>query len=189
MPSSSMMSASTSRQNSSRVCQSRPLRASRDASMHNTAPTLPSQSTARSLSKPGRCTPPPERPRSSSMTVTSCHPSVRARSTKEYWRRWLSRLCWTWSRVDWRTYTTACRLRCSLLILLIGPISVFSAHGVEQQFDEQLQYLCLDLFGQRWGFLVQQVPLPESCFVDHRGCLQLDVPETIRQRPRGAEAR
>src|SRR3954467_10006871 len=39
------------------MCQSRPLRARRDASMANTAPTRPSQIAARSRSKPGRLTP------------------------------------------------------------------------------------------------------------------------------------
>jgi CheY-like chemotaxis protein len=83
------------RQNSSNVCQSRPLRARRDASIQNTAPTCPSHNTASSRSKPGRCTPPPERPRSSSMTVTSVQPSARARSDSAYWRRWLSKLLCT----------------------------------------------------------------------------------------------
>src|SRR5215467_4131293 len=53
MPSSSMMSVSTTPQNSSSVCQSRPLRARRDASIARTAPTRPSQIAANSLSKPG----------------------------------------------------------------------------------------------------------------------------------------
>ena len=45
-------------QNSSSVCQSRPLRASREASIETTAPTpRPSQMAARSLSKPGRAMP------------------------------------------------------------------------------------------------------------------------------------
>ena len=46
----------TSPQNSIRVCQSRPLRASREASRHSTAPTSPAQTVATSLSKPGRAT-------------------------------------------------------------------------------------------------------------------------------------
>lgn len=45
------------------VCQSRPLRASREASIETTAPTRPSQMAASSFSKPGRAIPEPERPR------------------------------------------------------------------------------------------------------------------------------
>ena len=74
----------TKPQNSISVCQSRPLRARRDASMANTAPTRPSQIAASSLSNPGRLTPEPERPRSSSMTVTSVQPRARARSARPY---------------------------------------------------------------------------------------------------------
>ncbi|MGF6920513.1 hypothetical protein OKW41_005881 [Paraburkholderia sp. UCT70] len=66
------------------VCQSRPLRASRDASIQNTAPTAPLQRAASKRSKPGRWIPEPERPRSSSMTVTSGQPSTRARSASPY---------------------------------------------------------------------------------------------------------
>ena len=57
-PSSSTMTVPTRPQNSRRVCQSRPLRARRDASTDMTAPTRPSQIAASSLSKPGRLTPP-----------------------------------------------------------------------------------------------------------------------------------
>jgi DNA invertase Pin-like site-specific DNA recombinase len=49
--------------------------------------TRTSQMAASSFSKPGRATPPPERPRSSSMTATSPQPSCRARSGKLYRRR------------------------------------------------------------------------------------------------------
>src|SRR5207245_9232005 len=59
----------TNPQNSINVCQSRPLRASREASIANTAPTRPSQIAASKRSKPGRAMPPPERPRSSSTTL------------------------------------------------------------------------------------------------------------------------
>src|SRR5215831_15316433 len=41
MPSSSIITQFTKAQNSSSVCQSRPLRASRDASIANTAPAVP----------------------------------------------------------------------------------------------------------------------------------------------------
>src|SRR5215469_12445768 len=51
------MTVPKSPQKSISVCQSRPLRASRDASMANTAPTRPSQIAASSRSKPGRLTP------------------------------------------------------------------------------------------------------------------------------------
>jgi hypothetical protein len=53
----------------------------------NTAPTCPSHSARNRRSKPGRRVPPPEIPRSSSITSTSCQPSARARSTRLYWRR------------------------------------------------------------------------------------------------------
>ena len=79
-------------QNSSSVCQSRPLRARREASIEITTPTRPSQIAARSFSNPGRLTPEPERPRSSSMTLILAHPSCRARSTSPYRRRRLSPL-------------------------------------------------------------------------------------------------
>ena len=42
------------------------------------------QIAANSRSNPGRLTPPPERPRSSSMTSTAVHPSCRARSASAY---------------------------------------------------------------------------------------------------------
>jgi hypothetical protein len=60
-------------------CQSRPLRASRDASKHSTAPTSRPQSPATRRSKPGRATKPlAERPRSSSITSISRKPRCRA---------------------------------------------------------------------------------------------------------------
>ena len=98
-------------QNSSSVCHSRFVRASRDASMLKTAPTCLSHTAANRRSKPGRWIPDPEIPRSSSMTSISCQPRVRARSTRPYWRRLLSRLCRTCSGVDWRMYTQARRAR------------------------------------------------------------------------------
>ena len=45
------------------------------------------------------------------MTSTSRKPRRRASSTSSYWRRWLSRLVWTWVCVDCLTYTTALRFR------------------------------------------------------------------------------
>src|SRR6516162_7802631 len=64
------MTVPTSPQNSISVCQSRPLRASREASIANTAPTRPSQIADSKRSKPGRLILPPEPPRSSRRTVT-----------------------------------------------------------------------------------------------------------------------
>jgi len=52
-----------------------------------------SQIAANNRSKPGRTTPPPDRPRSSSMISTVVQPSCLARSASPYCRRWLSRLC------------------------------------------------------------------------------------------------
>ena len=66
MASSSTSNVPTTPQNSSSVCQSRPLRAKRDASSDTTALTRPSQIAASSFSNPGRAVPLPERPRSSS---------------------------------------------------------------------------------------------------------------------------
>src|SRR5712675_1894255 len=63
---------------------------SREASIDNTAPTRRAQIAASSFSKPGRATPPPDRPRSSSITCTSGNPSWCARSTNPYCRLPLS---------------------------------------------------------------------------------------------------
>src|SRR4051812_46303107 len=71
-----------------RWCQSRPLRARRDASRQYTAPTCPSHTAATSLWKPGRAIrPEPERPRSSSMVITAAKPAALARSARAYCRR------------------------------------------------------------------------------------------------------
>ena len=52
--------------------------------MQNTAPTEPEQTEATSFWKPGRSTnPEPERPRSSSITVTEANPTDRAASTNQ----------------------------------------------------------------------------------------------------------
>src|SRR6516162_4726735 len=82
MPSASINKAPTTPQNSNRVCHSRPVLAKRDASMHNTAPTVPSQTALNKRSKPDRSVPLAVHPRSSSITSTSTHPSWRARSTQ-----------------------------------------------------------------------------------------------------------
>ena len=72
--------------------------------MQNTAPVEPEQTEATSFWKPGRSTnPEPERPRSSSITVTEANPSERADSASAYCRRWLSVCSATWPMVDWRT--------------------------------------------------------------------------------------
>jgi len=53
--------------------------------MQNTAPTEPEQTEATNFWKPGRSTnPDPERPRSSSITVTAANPCVRAESASAY---------------------------------------------------------------------------------------------------------
>jgi Resolvase, N terminal domain len=75
------------------VCQPRPLRAKRDASIASTAPALPLSIATSRRSKPFRALPPPERPRSSSMTTTFCDPRASARPFSAYWRRRLSGLC------------------------------------------------------------------------------------------------
>ena len=69
-------------------CQSRPLRASREASRQRTAPTCPAHRAATNRSKPGRSTAPlADRPRSSSMISTLVKPRRLATSTNSYWRR------------------------------------------------------------------------------------------------------
>jgi hypothetical protein len=60
--------------------------------MAKTAPALPVQIADSSRSNQGRAPPPPERPRSSSMTATFDQPSVFARAASPYWRRRLSGL-------------------------------------------------------------------------------------------------
>ena len=72
-------------------------------SMASTAPAVPVQIAANNRSKPGRAVPPPERPRSSSMTTTFSQPRVRARVARAYCRRRLSGLLMSWSGVDCRT--------------------------------------------------------------------------------------
>ncbi len=76
-------------------CQSRPLRARREAPMAKTAPARPSQIAASSRPKPGRAMPPADRPGSSSIVSTAAQPSYLARSASPYCRRWHSGLC-TW---------------------------------------------------------------------------------------------
>src|SRR3981189_2225297 len=72
------------------------LRAKRQTSRAQTAPTLPRQTSATMRSKPARCTPPAaERPRSSSMTSISDQPSAVRRSRMAYCSALLSRLCST----------------------------------------------------------------------------------------------
>ena len=69
--------------------------------MQYTAPTDPAHTAAASFWKPGRSVAPePDRPRSSSMTVTEVNPAVRAASTSSYCRRWLSVFSSTCDRVD-----------------------------------------------------------------------------------------
>ena len=71
--------------------------------MQNTAPTDPEQTEATNFWNPGRSTnPDPERPRSSSITVTEANPCVRAELASAYCRRWLSVCSATCPMVDWR---------------------------------------------------------------------------------------
>src|SRR5215468_6540157 len=143
-----MTRASTSPHSSSKWCQSRPFRASRDASKHKTAPTLPAQSHATRRSNPGRATVPlADRPRSSSMISTSTNPRWRATSTRLYCRRWLSRLVMTCDCVDWRTYTTALRLRAAsgisseLVIFKLPDIEAGRLHKDLSQYQDDLVLL------------------------------------------------
>src|SRR6202166_2942117 len=65
-----------------------------DGGVTRSPPTLPRQTSATIRSKPARCTPPAaERPRSSSITSTSDHPSAVSRSRMAYCNALLSRLC------------------------------------------------------------------------------------------------
>lgn len=125
------MSASTSRQNSSSVCQSRPLRASRDASIHK-------HRTDAAIAQHGQ---EPIEARTMHPTAGATQiiiddrdllPPERARTINQGVLTTLGlEIVLTCSRVDWRTYTMACRFRCSVVNLLIGLIPVFSARGVE----------------------------------------------------------
>src|SRR5215468_7445663 len=130
------MTAPTNPQNSISVCHSRPLRARRDASIANTAPTLPAQIAPIKRSKPGRAVPPPDRPRSSSMISTLAHPSCCARSESAYWRRLLSAVILVIAGLQ------DCERRCDL---------------GEQGF-EQLRELCSLHFRQvdSWSLLFEQ---------------------------------
>ena len=71
--------------------------------MQYTAPTDPAHTAAASFWNPGRsAAPEPERPRSSSITVTDAKPAARAASASSYCRLWLSVFSSTCVRVDWR---------------------------------------------------------------------------------------
>ena len=71
--------------------------------MQNTAPIDPVHTAAASFWNPGRSeVPEPERPRSSSMTVTDANPAARAVSASAYCRRWLSVFSRTCAGLDWR---------------------------------------------------------------------------------------
>src|SRR5215468_1835668 len=143
-----MTRASTSPHSSSKWCQSRPFRASLEASKHRTAPTLPAHSHATRRSNPGRATVPlADRPRSSSMISTSTNPRRRATSTRSYCRRWLSRLVMTCDCVDWRTYTTALRLRTAsgisseLVIFKLLDVEAGRLHQDLSQYQDDLVLL------------------------------------------------
>ena len=69
--------------------------------MQNTAPTEPAQTAATNFWNPGlSIEPDPERPRSSSMTVTDAKPAARADAANAYCRRWLSVFSATCPLVD-----------------------------------------------------------------------------------------
>jgi hypothetical protein len=107
-PSASAINVSVSAHRSSSWYQSVLLRASRDASIPSTMPTLPSPTSATSSRNPVRAlAEAPERPRSSSITRTwpSVQPSAAARSRNSYWRARLSVFCTICVAVDCRTYT------------------------------------------------------------------------------------
>src|ERR1700720_228440 len=79
------------------------------------------------------------------MTTISLKPNSRARSTKPYWRFWLSWLCSTWPGDDWRTYTIARRPNRSVVSFGITATSCCAGYGwtcvfcrAEQQFDESV---------------------------------------------------
>jgi hypothetical protein len=117
--------------------------------MQYTAPISPVQTIATSRSKPGRCiVPDPERPRSSSITVTDTKPTASAAFARSYCRRWLSRLPVTCAMVDWRTYTTAARPRWSGVIL--GLIRASQLRLGDQSLQQKIgqgldQALCVSL--------------------------------------------
>src|ERR1700751_3471294 len=161
-----MTRASTSPHSSSRGFQSRPLRASRDASKHKTAPTLPAQSHATRRSNPGRATVPlADRPRSSSMISTSTNPRWRATSTRSYCRRWLSRLVMTCDCVDGRTYTTALRLRTAsgisskLVIFKLLDVEAGRLHQDLSQYQDDL-FSLRGTHSFRYFGVEQQIHLP-----------------------------
>src|ERR1700722_13639909 len=190
MPSRSMTRASTSPHSSSKGCQSRPFRASRDASKHKTAPTLPAQSHATRRSNPGRATVPlADRPRSSSMISTSTNPRWRATSTRSYCRRWPSRLVMTWDCVDWRTYTTALRLRTvagSSSELVIFKLLDIEADRLRQHLS-QYQDAFVSLGGThsfRSFGVEQKVHLPSRDRRRQLGTHHGDPPEGFRNRSR-----
>src|ERR1035438_1372447 len=89
MPSLSPISVSVMPHRSSRRYQSALLRARRETSRPSTIPIWPKATSAVMRANPERLADPePDKPRSSSMTITCslAHPSSHAFSTKAYWR-------------------------------------------------------------------------------------------------------
>jgi hypothetical protein len=106
-PSSSRISVVVSAQISSSRCQSALLRASLETSKPSTMPARPMPTSATSRWKPSRpSAEAPERPRSSSITITCSagQPNATARWRSAYWRSVEVVFSTTWRRVDWRTY-------------------------------------------------------------------------------------
>src|SRR6516162_11894438 len=123
------------------------------------------------------------------MTSTSEKPCRRAISTRSYCRRWLSRLVMTWDCVDWRTYTTALRLRTAagisseLVIFELLDIEAGRLHQDLSQYQDDLVSLRGTHSFQSFG-VEQQVHLPTR---DRRRQLEMrhgDPPERFRNRHR-----
>src|SRR5260221_1418408 len=115
----SAMSVPLSAARSSRCYQSALLRASRETCQPKTIPTCPSATSLVSVAKASRpAVLVPDWPKSPSNTVTraGCQPRASARSTNARWFVWLSWCSRTCLGLDWRTYTTARRSRCVVVI-------------------------------------------------------------------------
>src|SRR6266511_2274642 len=106
-PRAARISVPGSAQISDSRCQSALLRASRETSRPSTMPARPMPTSATSRWKPSRpWAEAPERPRSSSITITCSagQPNATARSRSAYWRSVEVVFSTTCRRVDWRTY-------------------------------------------------------------------------------------
>src|SRR6516165_5791995 len=111
-----------------------------------------------------------------------------ATSTRSYCRRWLSRLVMTWDCVDWRSYTTALRLRTvagissELVIFKLLDVEAGRLHQDLSQYQEDL-FSLRGTHPFRYFGVEQQIHLP-TC--DRRPQLEMrhgDPPERFRNRP------